>query len=93
MSKKWMGVAAGVVGVAAVGGACAYILLKDDDFLKSRSKPSHNHKSSRPLTIDVRIPQDQAGVIIGKGGSNVREIEEKTDTKINFKLAEPKLTF
>jgi transcription antitermination factor NusA-like protein len=44
-----------------------------------------NHTSSRPVAIEVRIPADQVGAIIGRGGENIKEIQRKTKTRIDFK--------
>ena len=43
------------------------------------------HTTSRPVTIEVRIPADQVGFIIGRGGETIREIQKKTQTRIEFK--------
>ena len=70
MSKNWstaVGIAAGVVGVAALGGACAYLLLKDEQF-----HSQNQHISSRPMTIHVQIPVEQIGLVIGRGGENIK---------------------
>jgi predicted RNA-binding protein YlqC (UPF0109 family) len=84
MSQKWAaaGVAAGVVGVAALGGACAYFLLKEDDEFKFKS----GHTSSRPMTIEVRIPHGHVGVVIGRGGQTIKEIQITSNTRINFRF-------
>ncbi|XP_075214996.1 tudor and KH domain-containing protein homolog isoform X2 [Lycorma delicatula] len=36
----------------------------------------------------MKIPKASVGVVIGRGGSNIKEIELKSDTKINFKDSE-----
>lgn len=36
-------------------------------------------------TIEMKIPTAAVGVVIGRQGSNIKEIQEKTETKINFK--------
>jgi predicted PilT family ATPase len=33
----------------------------------------------------VRIPAEVAGAVIGRGGENIKEIQRKTMTKIDFK--------
>ena len=43
------------------------------------------HVSSRPMTIEVRIPQDQAGIVIGRGGQTIKEIQSRSNTRIHFK--------
>lgn len=42
-------------------------------------------KTSRMKTIEMKIPNSVVGVVIGRAGSNIKEIQEKTDTRINFK--------
>nr|CAD7573612.1 unnamed protein product [Timema californicum] len=42
-------------------------------------------KTSRPALIEVHIPKDCVGVIIGRGGSNIKSIQDQTNTKIYFK--------
>ena len=60
-SNKWaaVGVAASVVGVAALSGAAAiaYFMMKEDDDFRSRTM-GQVHVSSRPITLEVRIPQN-----------------------------------
>jgi hypothetical protein len=36
----------------------------------------------------VRIPAEVAGAVIGRGGENIKEIQRKTMTKIDFKDGE-----
>ena len=63
-NSKW--VAASVVGVAALGGAAAmtYFMLKEDEDFRARTI-GQPHVSSRPITLEVRIPQNHAGLVIG----------------------------
>ena len=35
--------------------------------------------------VDVKIPRNSVGVVIGRDGSNIKEIQARTDTRINFK--------
>ena len=37
------------------------------------------------MVIDVKIPKESVGVVIGREGSNIKEIQARTDTRINFK--------
>jgi hypothetical protein len=53
----------------------------EDDF----SAYMQRVRTSRPAVIEVKIPKDCVGVVIGRGGSSVKEIQEKTDTRIIFK--------
>ena len=86
--NKWavVGVAASVVGVAAIGGAAmAYFLMKEEEDFRKNTLGTQLHVSSRPATIEIQIPQDQAGIVIGRGGRTIKEIQAQTDTKIHFK--------
>ena len=56
--KVAVGVAAGVVGVAALGGALAYLMYKENEFERHT-----RHVSSRPMNITVQIPVDQGNLI------------------------------
>jgi polyribonucleotide nucleotidyltransferase len=53
----------------------------EDDF----SAHMQRVRTSRPVVIEVKIPKDCVGVVIGRGGSSVKDIQEKTDTRIIFK--------
>jgi tudor domain-containing protein 2 len=41
--------------------------------------------TARPTFIEVRVPQNCVGAIIGRGGSNIKDIQERTGTRIIFK--------
>ena len=66
------------VGVAAVGGAIVYALARDDD-----NNPNSS-SSSKPTTISLKVDADNAGLVIGRKGENIKEIQRKTNTRINF---------
>jgi polyribonucleotide nucleotidyltransferase len=42
-------------------------------------------RTLQPVVIEVKIPKGYVGVVIGRGGSCVKDIQEKTDTRIRFK--------
>ena len=67
------------VGVAAVGGAIVYALTRDDD-----SKSNSSSSSSKQTTISLKVDADNAGLVIGRRGENIKEIQRKTNTRINF---------
>jgi len=78
--KVLLGVGVAAAAAAALGGAAAaYLLLKEDE---SRSS---GHVSSRPSAVDVRIRREDAGLVIGRGGENIREIQRRTNTRIHFR--------
>jgi polyribonucleotide nucleotidyltransferase len=41
--------------------------------------------TSRPTFIEVKIPQECVGAVIGRGGSILKDIQEKSNTKIIIK--------
>jgi len=73
-----------LLGVALTGatGAFLYLLLKKDEEEYYETSKS---VSSRQVALEVRIPKDSVGVVIGRQGANIRDIQAKTDTRINFK--------
>lgn len=82
---KW--VILGVGLPTAVG--LLYYLLKtssdddDDDDLDSKRKSSA--VTSRQTVIEVQIPRKAVGAVIGRQGTTIKEIQEKTGAKVNFK--------
>jgi polyribonucleotide nucleotidyltransferase len=42
-------------------------------------------RTSRPAIIEVKISKECVGIVIGRGGSTIKDIQEKTDTRISFK--------
>ncbi|XP_015126881.1 tudor and KH domain-containing protein homolog [Diachasma alloeum] len=72
-----------VIGISLTGVCVGvlYLLYKQDE---------ENHKSirSRPRkllrTVEMKVPKASVPVIIGRGGSTVKDIEGKTSTKIHF---------
>jgi len=77
-----------IVGSIALGlvGAAAglYFLHKDGDSY-DLEQPGSRIKTSKQVTIDVKIPKEFVGVVIGRQGSNIREIQTRTETKIHFR--------
>lgn len=71
-----VGVAAGLVGVAAV----SYLVYKENE-----EKENIRVVASRPTTIEMQIPKAQMRTVIGRGGQNINEIRGRTHTKIFFK--------
>lgn len=59
-----------------------YWLLKrnDDD-----DDPADHIVTSRQATIEVRVPRDMVGAVIGREGANIKKVQEKTNCRINFK--------
>jgi len=77
-----------IVGSIALGlvGAAAglYFLHKDADNY-DLEQPGSRIKTSKQINIDVKIPKEFVGVVIGRQGSNIREIQTRTETKIHFR--------
>lgn len=58
---------------------CLYLLLKDrEEELEGQGV------TARQVVLQVQIPRDSVGIVIGRQGCNIREIQAKTDTRINF---------
>jgi len=72
------------VGLATFTGIALYLLYKkseEDDELESCTDTS----TTRHTTIELKIPRNSVGFVIGREGSNIKEIQEMTNTRINFK--------
>ena len=54
-------------------------------FSQEAEEKRRTHAASRPVKIEVVIPANQAGIVIGRRGENIQEIQRKTQCKINFK--------
>ena len=79
-----VGVAA-AVGSAAAAAFAAYLVLKDDHDGPAKGSDGIPHTSSRPVSIEVRIPTRHIAHVIGRGGDTIKEIQRKTNTRIHFK--------
>jgi len=75
-----------LVGLTVTGlsAACLLYLLfrKDEDGLDFHVQ---RIRTSRPSFIEVKVPHDYVGAIIGRGGSTIKDIQEKSNTRIIFK--------
>jgi len=73
-----------LLGLAITGATsmCLYLLLrKNEDW----DNDLESGLTSRQVAYDVKIPKDLVGIVIGRQGSNIREIQAKTETRIYFK--------
>jgi len=72
------------LGIALTGvtGVCLYLLLRKDE---EWSNENSSHITSRHVVLEVKIPKDGVGLVIGRQGANIREIQAKTETRINFR--------
>lgn len=83
LNRKVIWVSLGLgVGVAAVGGVI-YALTRDE--LEEDGTGSEGGTKSCPVTLTVRIEAEHAGLVIGRRGETVQQIQRKTNTKIYFK--------
>lgn len=64
-------------------GSLVYLLYKRDE--EKEIQDCLKLKTSRCTVIEVKIPADSVGLVIGRGGSTIKEIQLKSDTRINFK--------
>ncbi|XP_065338424.1 tudor and KH domain-containing protein homolog isoform X1 [Cloeon dipterum] len=83
-------VAAGIALGASIVGAGAlalYFLLKDQETRHPIEyiQRSTGLRSKNTVTSDVFIPEEKVAVFIGRAGSNIKEIETRTNTKITHK--------
>ncbi|GJQ86927.1 hypothetical protein Trydic_g11796 [Trypoxylus dichotomus] len=78
-----------LLGVSLVGVASylVYLLFKndeeDDDYLSTLPK------TSRFKVVELRIQNEMVRMLIGRNGNTIKQIEEQSNTKINFKSYDP----
>lgn len=58
-----------------------FVCQEDDDL----EEALQSVKSSRLSNVEIKIPKANVGVIIGRAGSTIRDIQEQSNAKINFK--------
>nr|XP_053635261.1 tudor and KH domain-containing protein homolog [Cherax quadricarinatus]XP_053635262.1 tudor and KH domain-containing protein homolog [Cherax quadricarinatus] len=70
----------GALLLSGVAGTIYYYLTKkDEDEIKLV-----NIKANQWSTVKVQVPLSSVGLVIGRHGSNIKLIQERTNTKINF---------
>mgnify|MGYP002716043925 CR=1 FL=1 len=55
--------------------------------LKTGGKPNigtNDYGTSRPGYIEIPVPPQFIGLVIGKGGESIRRIQQETQTKVQF---------
>lgn len=73
----WAGLGAGVT----LSSVLLYLLLKpEEEYEVKRNKV----ETTKQTTVRVKVPKDVVGGVIGRQGANIKQIQEKTNTKINF---------
>lgn len=65
-----------------ISAAVVYVLFKNND--QDEDDYFNKTRYSKHITRQLKIPKDSVGVVIGRGGSNIKQIQEETVTKINF---------
>uniref|UniRef100_A0A0A9YPK3 Tudor and KH domain-containing protein n=3 Tax=Lygus hesperus TaxID=30085 RepID=A0A0A9YPK3_LYGHE len=71
----------------SVGALTLYLWKKEEEEWKEMMK------GLNLVERDVRIPQNTVAALVGKGGVQIREIQEMTNTKINFRDGENHLDY
>ncbi|CAH0388599.1 unnamed protein product [Bemisia tabaci] len=69
-------------GITVSLAYAVYILTQQKD---EEDEPKLRVKTSRNVTIEVRVPKESIGIVIGRGGSTIKSIQQKSETRINFK--------
>ena len=64
----------------AAGGLCLYLLTKE----RERERESYQ-VTSKQVELRMKIPRERVKAVIGRGGSNIREIQTKTDMEIRMR--------
>ncbi|MFH1023860.1 MAG: polyribonucleotide nucleotidyltransferase [Planctomycetota bacterium] len=54
------------------------------EMLKILSRPRESISTYAPRLIQIKVPTDKIGMIIGPGGKNIRRLQEETGTKIDI---------
>lgn len=75
------------LGITACGvsGYILYLMFRkndEDDFLDGFSQVS------KFKTIEIKVPKDVVRALIGRNGKNIKQIEQQSSTRINFKDCE-----
>lgn len=71
----------GALLLSGVAGTIYYFLTKKDD---DEEEELLKGRANQWTQAEVQVPCDSVGIVIGRHGSNIRLIQERTNTKINF---------
>lgn len=72
-----------LIGLSLCGASAylVYLLTKNNDEEENLPKSSAYRR-----TFEMKIPKDVVPTLVGRGGSNIKEIEEKSGCRINIKV-------
>uniref|UniRef100_A0A1B0A7M9 Tudor domain-containing protein n=1 Tax=Glossina pallidipes TaxID=7398 RepID=A0A1B0A7M9_GLOPL len=76
------------LSLCTIGGTMLFAYFRardDDDSVDEREKKVMGTKRPEILKIEMKIPNQDIPLIAGRSGANIKSIEEKTQTKINFR--------
>lgn len=73
----WAGLGAGVT----VSSILLYLLLKQEEEYEVKRRKV---ETTKHCVVKVTVPKAVVGGVIGRQGMNIKKIQEKTSTKINF---------
>jgi len=62
-----------------------FLFRKFEDHDEGQEEINSKVVSSQHISVEVSVPQDVVGAVIGVKGTQIRLIQEKTKTRINFK--------
>nr|XP_027232151.1 tudor and KH domain-containing protein homolog [Penaeus vannamei] len=71
----------GALLLSGVAGTIYYYLTKKDD---EDERVLPDTRNNQWTSAEVRVPTECVGLVIGRQGANVKLIQERTGTKINF---------
>lgn len=72
--------------LGCVSLAILYSLFEKDDETRDANDDTKSHQivTSRPTTVQYKVPKQYVSAVIGRGGSVIKSIQEKTSTHINM---------
>ncbi|XP_062589324.1 tudor and KH domain-containing protein homolog [Saccostrea cucullata] len=78
-------VTAGAVSVASTAYLLYKLLSSTEEDDSDEDEEKRQSATSKQTIIELEVPAKAAGGIIGRQGSNIKEIQKTTGTRINFK--------
>lgn len=74
------------LSLCGLTGYLLYLLLRKDDDDEDYSE--NFDRASKFKILEIAVPKDMVKVVIGRGGKNIKLIQEQSNTRINFKERE-----